>query len=163
MRHSNGVSNLIAFETQFELHADIFFFAGVIDLCFIVTGRKDFDIPGDGTVCVFPVCEESLRAPLQSSPRGRKPSSTGSRRALYHGASIAGFVTQALFLMNSGLENEITDFESLSSTEQVELSRQIKLLTLPSEMGESFKCIGLSKGIVPSSSAFDFGDRAHIL
>ena len=86
-----------------------------------------------------------------------------AENAARNGAKIAGFVTQALFLMNSGLENEITDFESLSSTEQVELSRQIKLLTLPSEMGESFKCIGLSKGIVPPSSAFDFGDRAHIL
>jgi SAM-dependent MidA family methyltransferase len=86
-----------------------------------------------------------------------------AENAALNGASIAGFVTQALFLMNSGLENEIADFESLSPTEQVELSRQIKLLTLPGEMGESFKCIGLSKGIVPSSTAFDFGDRAHIL
>jgi len=86
-----------------------------------------------------------------------------AENAVLNGASITGFVTQALFLLNSGLENEIANFESLGSPEQVELSRQIKLLTLPSEMGESFKCIGLSKGIVPSSTAFDFGDRAHIL
>ncbi len=86
-----------------------------------------------------------------------------AENAALSGASIAGFVTQALFLMNSGLENEIAAFESLSSIEQIELSRQIKLLTLPGEMGESFKCLGLSKGIAPSSTAFDFGDRAHIL
>ncbi len=83
--------------------------------------------------------------------------------AARHGADIVGFVTQALFLMNGGLENELADFESLSSAEQVELSRQIKLLTLPSEMGENFKCIGVSKGTVPSLAAFDFGDRAHTL
>lgn len=79
------------------------------------------------------------------------------------GAEIAGFVTQALFLMNSGLENELADFVSLAVPDQLELSRQIKLLTLPGEMGESFKCMGLSKGNVPMPDAFSFGDRTHTL
>ena len=79
------------------------------------------------------------------------------------GANISGFVTQALFLMNSGLENELADFGSLASTEQLELSRQIKLLTLPGEMGEYFKCMGLSKGYIPVPDAFGFCDRAHSL
>jgi len=83
--------------------------------------------------------------------------------AFEHGADIAGFVTQALFMMNSGLENELTNFSSLSDVEQLELSRQIKLLTLPSEMGENFKCMGLCKGAVPVPDAFGFGDRAHSL
>ena len=46
--------------------------------------------------------------------------------------------------------------------EQLELARQVKLLTLPSEMGESFKSMALVKGMrrfrrVPR------GDRAHTL
>jgi SAM-dependent MidA family methyltransferase len=83
--------------------------------------------------------------------------------ACAQGADIAGFVTQALFLMNAGLENELADFASLAQVEQLELSRQIKLLTLPSEMGENFKCIGLRKGEVSIPGAFSFGDRAHSL
>ncbi|NOX68006.1 MAG: SAM-dependent methyltransferase [Gammaproteobacteria bacterium] len=83
--------------------------------------------------------------------------------AFAHGAEIAGFVTQALFLMNGGLENELADFAALTQVEQIELSRQIKLLTLPSEMGEHFKCMGLCKGAVQVPDAFSFGDRAHNL
>jgi len=83
--------------------------------------------------------------------------------AAANGAEIAGFVTQALYLMNGGLENELADFASLTQVEQLELSRQIKLLTLPSEMGENFKCMGLSKGAVQIPAAFGFGDRTHTL
>ncbi len=83
--------------------------------------------------------------------------------AFEQGAEIAGFVTQALFLMNGGLENELAAFDSLTDVEQLELSRQIKLLTLPSEMGENFKCMGLCKGAVAVPDAFGFGDRAHNL
>jgi len=83
--------------------------------------------------------------------------------AVAHGAEIAGFVTQALYLMNGGLENELAGFASLTQVEQIELSRQIKLLTLPGEMGENFKCMGLCKGAVPVPDAFRFGDRTHTL
>ncbi len=83
--------------------------------------------------------------------------------AFEQGADIAGFVTQALFLMNAGLENELMEFGSLRPAEQIELSRQIKRLTLPGEMGENFKCIGLRKGNLPTPDAFGFGDRTHSL
>jgi len=86
-----------------------------------------------------------------------------AENAALNGANIAGFVTQALFLMNGGLENELADFESLSSAEQVELSRQIKLLTLPSEMGENFKCLGLAKGAIKAPELFVAADRSHTL
>ena len=57
------------------------------------------------------------------------------------GADIAGFVTQAHFLINGGLQEELAGFMSLPVDEQLELSRQTKLLTLPGEMGEYFKCM----------------------
>ena len=43
------------------------------------------------------------------------------------------------------------------------MSRQVKLLTLPGEMGEHFKCIGLGKGDVTVPSVFERSDRAHAL
>ncbi len=59
------------------------------------------------------------------------------------GFKVAGFTTQAHFLMSTGLLEHIpTD---LPVTEQLKLAQQIKTLTLPDEMGEVFKVIALSK------------------
>lgn len=79
------------------------------------------------------------------------------------GAEVDGFVTQAMFLLNGGLDNEFAEFGSRPMAEQMEMTRQVKLLTLPAEMGENFKCLGLSKGDVPTPSTFANGDRAHTL
>jgi SAM-dependent MidA family methyltransferase len=43
------------------------------------------------------------------------------------------------------------------------LSKQVKLLTLPGEMGENFKCIGLGCGDLTGVTAFSSVDRAHTL
>lgn len=78
-------------------------------------------------------------------------------------AVVAGFVTQAMFLLNGGLDNEFAEFNDRTIADQLEIARQVKLLTLPSEMGENFKCMGLSKGNAPIPGAFANGDRAHTL
>jgi SAM-dependent MidA family methyltransferase len=83
--------------------------------------------------------------------------------AVEAGAEIAGFVTQAHFLLSGGLQDELVDFTSLPLEEQVELSRQAKLLTLPAEMGENVKCIGISRGNITPPPAFQEFDRAHTL
>ena len=83
--------------------------------------------------------------------------------AIDGGADIAGFVSQAHFLINGGLQDELAEFTSLPLVEQLELSRQTKLLTLPGEMGENFKCIGLSRGDIEPPSAFHDADRTHML
>jgi SAM-dependent MidA family methyltransferase len=79
------------------------------------------------------------------------------------GAEIDGYTSQATFLLNSGLDRELEDMASHSPVDRVTLSGQVKLLTLPGEMGEHFKCIGLSKGDVPALAAFRTGDRTHTL
>ena len=79
------------------------------------------------------------------------------------GLNIAGYVTQAQLLMNGGLEEELGDFLSLPVAEQVKLSGQVKILTLPTEMGENFKCMGLARGDVQPPPAFSGTDRAHSL
>jgi SAM-dependent MidA family methyltransferase len=79
------------------------------------------------------------------------------------GMEIAGFVTQSQFLLHGGLESEMAEFDRLPTAAQLELSRQVKLLTLPGEMGEHFKCIGLSKNQAMTPGAFDTYDRSHTL
>jgi SAM-dependent MidA family methyltransferase len=79
------------------------------------------------------------------------------------GLSVDGFVSQAHFLMSGGLEQELAHMVDLDIKEQLELSRQVKTLTLPGEMGETFKCIGLSRGKFAAPSGFAFADRTHIL
>ena len=79
------------------------------------------------------------------------------------GMDIAGFVSQAHFLMNGGLAEELAQFEILPTAAQLELSRQVKMLTLPAEMGEHFKCIGLSKNCDRTPASFSRFDRTHSL
>ena len=76
---------------------------------------------------------------------------------------MAGFGSQAHFLMNGGLDVELAAFDSLPVERQVELSGQVRKLTLPGEMGENFKCIALGSGDVGSLSAFAVADRTHLL
>lgn len=83
--------------------------------------------------------------------------------AVDHGLDVAGYVTQAQFLINGGLEDELAGIADLPVADQLELSKQVKLLTLPDEMGENFKCIGLGSGDLTGVTAFSSADRAHTL
>jgi len=79
------------------------------------------------------------------------------------GLDVAGFVTQAQFLIGGGLDAELQDFASLSLEQQLALSQQIKTLTLPGEMGEHFKCMALKRGEIATPAAFRAADRTHTL
>jgi len=79
------------------------------------------------------------------------------------GLDILGYQTQSQFLMGGGLEIEMQGFRDLPMAEQLELSGQIKTLTLPGEMGENFKCMALGSGGIAAPSAFNFADRTQTL
>ena len=83
--------------------------------------------------------------------------------AATEGLAIEGYVSQAHFLLGGGLEEEMQQFANLSPGSQLELSNQIKMLTLPGEMGENIKCLGLSRGDVPVLAPFAAADRTHTL
>ena len=83
--------------------------------------------------------------------------------AVDSGARVDGYMTQAHFLMHGGLEEELTGFADLPPEGQVALSGQVKRLTLPAEMGENFKCIGLSRGAVDAPPVFRASDRTQFL
>jgi SAM-dependent MidA family methyltransferase len=62
------------------------------------------------------------------------------------GMDVAGFTTQAHFLIACGIGEFVADVAHIDVAERVNLSRQVMVLTLPAEMGERFKVIGLAKG-----------------
>lgn len=78
------------------------------------------------------------------------------------GFKIAGFTTQANFLMGSGLMEMSAD-PQLEITESIKIAQQIKTLTLPDEMGETFKTMALTKHLDAPLIGFSVRDLRHTL
>ncbi len=74
------------------------------------------------------------------------------------GSGIAGFCSQACFLIGNGILNIPTSEFSSPSKYLLETTQQIKKLTLPHEMGELFKVLGLSRNYPHRLSGFSFKD-----
>ena len=85
-----------------------------------------------------------------------------AEEAFDSGFKIAGFTTQANFLMGSGLLDMSFNADA-DITQQIQIAQQIKTLTLPDEMGETFKVIGLTKKIDQSLIGFSVRDLRHQL
>ena len=83
--------------------------------------------------------------------------------AVANNFTIAGYVSQAQFLMNGGLAEELADFPGMPPAAQLQLSTQVKLLTLPGEMGESFKCLGISRHLESTPAGLANVDRTFSL
>lgn len=79
------------------------------------------------------------------------------------GLAVAGFSTQAHFLIGNGLEQLLAPADGNELASRVQLARQAMLLTLPGEMGERFKVIGLSRGIEQPLRGFGVRDLAATL
>jgi len=79
------------------------------------------------------------------------------------GLDVSGYTTQAAFLLSCGLselhESQVTD----DVQQQIKLSQQIKTLTLPSEMGERFKVMALTKNYEKSLMGFAMLDLRNRL
>lgn len=76
---------------------------------------------------------------------------------------VSGYTTQAAFLLANGLselhESQVTD----EVQQQIKLSQQIKTLTLPSEMGERFKVMALTKNYDALLTGFSMLDLRNRL
>jgi SAM-dependent MidA family methyltransferase len=79
------------------------------------------------------------------------------------GFTLAGYITQAAFLANSGLEALFIAALQARPENQYKLAQQVRTLSLPSEMGERFKVIALCKGFTPALQGFTLGDQRHRL
>jgi SAM-dependent MidA family methyltransferase len=75
------------------------------------------------------------------------------------GMDVAGFTSQAYFLLSLGLTEMVADTDAAVTRQQIETARQIKLLTLPSEMGELFKVIALCKNTELPLAGFSMHDQ----
>ncbi|MDT8283438.1 MAG: SAM-dependent methyltransferase [Gammaproteobacteria bacterium] len=83
--------------------------------------------------------------------------------AVASGLEVSGYTTQAAFLLANGLfelhAEQVTD----DAQQQIKLSQQIKTLTLPSEMGERFKVIALTKNYNEPLQGFSLLDLRNRL
>ena len=73
------------------------------------------------------------------------------------GLEVAGYTTQAHFLLGGDIGGALE--QAHDEREQLRLAGEIKRLTLPSEMGEAFKVIALSREC-PAPSGFSFRNMA---
>jgi len=79
------------------------------------------------------------------------------------GLSVAGYTTQAHFLIGNGLADFVANVADLDVASRVALSRQAMLLTLPGEMGERFKAIALTKDCEVPLAGFSVRDLRRTL
>jgi SAM-dependent MidA family methyltransferase len=79
------------------------------------------------------------------------------------GCEVAGYTTQAHFLIGCGLGDFVANVEGLELAQRLNLSRQAMVLTLPGEMGERFKAIALSKNYDSPLRGFATRDLRHSL
>ena len=80
---------------------------------------------------------------------------------LHAGFELAGFASQAAFLLNNGLQDRL-QLAGADAVAQHRRNLEAKRLTLPGDMGERFKAIGLQRGI-DATDQFAFGDQSHRL
>jgi len=88
--------------------------------------------------------------------------STVKQAAEDNGLQLAGYTPQANFLVSAGIETLLSAYDPNDTETFIAISQGVKALMLPSEMGERFKVIGLTKNIEPVLSGFamrDLSDR----
>jgi SAM-dependent MidA family methyltransferase len=79
------------------------------------------------------------------------------------GLDVAGYTTQAHFLIGNDLTRYLQDVSGLDLAQRMNLSRQAMVLTLPGEMGERFKVMGLARGYDEPLRGFSVRDLRHML
>ena len=86
-----------------------------------------------------------------------------ARAGMDAGLELAGYASQANFLLNSGLTELLLQTSPVDAAAYLPQANAMQRLVSPAEMGELFKVIGLSKGDVAPLAGFARGDRRHTL
>jgi SAM-dependent MidA family methyltransferase len=79
------------------------------------------------------------------------------------GLELAGYISQAGFLLNSGLTELLMQTPPSDAAAYLPQANAVQRLVSPAEMGELFKLIGFSKGGIAPLAGFARGDRRHSL
>jgi SAM-dependent MidA family methyltransferase len=82
--------------------------------------------------------------------------------ALAAGLELAGYTTQADFLLASGLEEMLAASDPTDYAAHLALMQRIKPLIMPSEMGELFKVMGLSRELSTPLRGFSRDRRKRL-
>ncbi len=86
-----------------------------------------------------------------------------ARAAVASGLTVAGFATQAQFLVNCGVLDALARCGDPQSPAYLRAASAVQKLTSPAEMGELSKVLALTRGFDPELIGFRDGDRAHRL
>lgn len=79
------------------------------------------------------------------------------------GLAVYGYTPQASFLIANQLDSLLMSALENQPGAQYALSQQVRTLTLPSEMGERFKVIGLTKNWKQPLQGFELNNQLHKL
>ena len=83
--------------------------------------------------------------------------------ALAADLEVTGYTTQTYFLLDCGLEELLQQCGPTESVAYLKAAQQAKTLLLPGEMGERFKCIGLTRGVEIPVPGFRLQDQRERL
>jgi SAM-dependent MidA family methyltransferase len=79
------------------------------------------------------------------------------------GMSVAGYGTQARFLINCGILDALARRGEPQSASYLRQAAAVQKLLSPAEMGELFKVLAMAKGIDEDLVGFRYGDQSHRL
>ena len=79
------------------------------------------------------------------------------------GLNLAGYASQANFLINAGLADLLMQISPSDAAAYLPQANAVQRLVSPAEMGDLFKVIGFSQGNVAPLAGFSRGDRSHTL
>ena len=86
-----------------------------------------------------------------------------ARAGVAAGMSVGGYATQARFLLNCGLLDQLARAGDPQSTAYLREASAVHKLTSPAEMGELFKVLALVRGVEGELVGFREGDQSHRL
>ncbi|MHB1143583.1 MAG: class I SAM-dependent methyltransferase [Thiobacillus sp.] len=89
--------------------------------------------------------------------------SSVARAGTAAGLELAGYTSQASFLLNSGLTELLMQTPPSDAAAYLPQANAVQRLVSPAEMGELFKVIGFGKGSVAQLAGLARGDRRHAL
>lgn len=143
--------------------------SGVILLADYGYGRREYYHPErrNGTLSCFyqhRLHNNPLLLPGKQDITAHVDFTAVAEAAVAAGLEVIGFTTQSAFLLANGLMELAEQEESLlSESERFKLHQAIKTLTLPTEMGDVIKIMGLVKGQEPVLSGFALLNRLRDL
>jgi SAM-dependent MidA family methyltransferase len=76
---------------------------------------------------------------------------------------VAGYCTQAAFLLANGIESDLAASAAGSGSERARLASEARTLLLPGEMGESFKVMALTRDVAAPLRGFEYQDLRRSL